>query len=500
MGTVSRMNRIAALVLGSALAAACSGGHNKPAVVVAGERHGLSLRAEISATGDSIVAETRVRNHRDRALYLDADQCGRVTEALLVRTKFEPKGRTWTGSLRAAKKLVLNKQAAYQAPDRFAPRVPGDRSSRVPDCTRLHRPVKLTPGKAIAERWELPLRSAQGIAEVGSAHTVVRVEAVEARAPDDLHFLDILPTGEAEGFRAGRNVHVEEPASSVIDKAPSAPPEGPSLGRLYDRLVGNATLRRWIKAQPARSWRLADLTPPGASERVRLKLVGTRYERAAIATARPDGSDVSVDLPTERDRARALPRRAGTTPPGIKVIDEPKGYLLRQDILPGSINLPSGRVVVGEYLLEEKPLRLRVRPGSYPVYATLVRYREGGPDTVALGTLVLSREPTTRWKRASSIAVDGGTATITSPEAAAVLSHTFDRDQTEWQRLDERIFDSLAAHNYLATRFSLRPHVDLVQMSSGNGDGGYPVYVGYDGAGRPTRVVVDFYLLHLGWP
>jgi hypothetical protein len=498
--------RLAALVLGSAVAAACSGGHSHPAVVVAGERHGLSLLAEVSANGDSLIVETRLRNERKHTLYLDADQCDRVTEALLVRTKFEPKGRTWSGSVQAAKKLVLNKQVAYQAPDRFAPRVPGDRSSRVPDCVRPHRPRKLAPGKAIAERWELPLRSAQGIAEVGSSHTVVRVEAVEARARDDLHYLDILPTGEAEGFRAGRSVRVEEPVSSVIYMAPSTLPEGPSLGQLYDRLLENAALRSWIRAQPARSWRLADFSKPSPysrnrpAEQVRLKLVATRYERAAVATARADGTDVSVDLPTERDRARALPRRAGTIPPGIKVIDEPKGYVLRQDILPGSITLPSGRVVVGEYLFEEKPLPLRVAPGSYPVYVTLARYREGGPDTVALGTLVLSRKPTTRWKRAGSIAVDGGTATITSPEAVAVLNHTFDRDHTAWQLLDERIFDSVAAHDYLGTHFSLRPHVDLVEMSSGNGDGGYPVYIGYDAAGGPTRVVVDFYLLHLDWP
>jgi hypothetical protein len=39
-----------------------------------------------------------------------------------------------------------------------------------------------------------------------------------------------------------------------------------------------------------------------------------------------------------------------------------------------------------------------------------------------------------------------------------------------------------------------------VQFSSGNGDGGYPVIVGYDAAERPTRVVVDLYLLHLDWP
>ena len=42
--------------------------------------------------------------------------------------------------------------------------------------------------------------------------------------------------------------------------------------------------------------------------------------------------------------------------------------------------------------------------------------------------------------------------------------------------------------------------MNLVEFSSGNGDGVYPVFVGYDSAGEPTRVVVDFYLFHLDWP
>jgi hypothetical protein len=69
-----------------------------------------------------------------------------------------------------------------------------------------------------------------------------------------------------------------------------------------------------------------------------------------------------------------------------------------------------------------------------------------------------------------------------------------------WSSLDDPIFDSLIAHDYLATRFDLTPELNLAYMSSGNGDGGYPVYIGYDAEGSPTRVVVDFYLLHLAWP
>jgi hypothetical protein len=39
-----------------------------------------------------------------------------------------------------------------------------------------------------------------------------------------------------------------------------------------------------------------------------------------------------------------------------------------------------------------------------------------------------------------------------------------------------------------------------VKFSSGNAEGGYPVFLGYDVADHPTRVVVDLFLLHLNWP
>ena len=63
-----------------------------------------------------------------------------------------------------------------------------------------------------------------------------------------------------------------------------------------------------------------------------------------------------------------------------------------------------------------------------------------------------------------------------------------------------QIFDSIIAHDYLATEWALTPETNLVQVTSGVGDGGYPVFVGFDAAGNPTRVVIDFLLLHLSWP
>jgi len=129
----------------------------------------------------------------------------------------------------------------------------------------------------------------------------------------------------------------------------------------------------------------------------------------------------------------------------------------------------------------------------------LARYKDQEFQSVAFATLALSDAPTVRWEEATDIAVDGGTTTITSPEGRDELGRLFDDDQAGSMDLDQDIFDSMVAHNYLGTEWDLTPDTNLVRVSSGIGDGGYPVYVGFDAEGKPTRVVVDFLLLHLAW-
>jgi hypothetical protein len=325
----------------------------------------------------------------------------------------------------------------------------------------------------------------------------VRVEVVEARHANEQEFLDMLPTGEAEHVRRGRRLRLQERVSRVATRRPAGRAETPSLGQLYDRLLANETLRRWLAAQPPDSWRDGELfvTPRG----VRFKAITSRYERAATATARADAGDVRVHLPAAADRARTWLRRRATLPPGVPVSAR-NGWRITRDLIPDEVELPSGRIVVGEYLLDERPLKVMVKPGRYPVRATLARYRTNRFDSVALASLVLSHRRTVRWKEAGAFAVDGGTATVTSAEGAAHLRRLFDRSQPRWQRASERAFDSLLAHDYQVTEFALTHDLNLVMVSSGLGDGRYPVFVGVDAAGRPTRVVIDFLLLHLDWP
>jgi Protein of unknown function (DUF4241) len=105
-----------------------------------------------------------------------------------------------------------------------------------------------------------------------------------------------------------------------------------------------------------------------------------------------------------------------------------------------------------------------------------------------------------RWRYARSFAVDSGTASITSAEGASLLRDLLRRSPQHWQQLSDEMFDSLVAHDSQITQFGLGHGLNNVFLTSGDGDGNYPVFVGYGADGRPTRVVVDFLLLHLKWP
>jgi hypothetical protein len=168
------------------------------------------------------------------------------------------------------------------------------------------------------------------------------------------------------------------------------------------------------------------------------------------------------------------------------------------ELLTGSLALPSGRLVVSAD--DDRILHLRVQPGRYRTFGTLARPRRAGPEAVALATLVLSPRATVRWRPAGSVAVDGAYAAFESAEASAADTRLLNRDEPAWRRQLDRLTESLAAHDFLAGNFALGSGLNRVDFSTGVSDGVYPVFVGSDERGRPTRVVMDFYLLHLAWP
>jgi Protein of unknown function (DUF4241) len=393
-----------------------------------------------------------------------------------VRTAFAPKGRTWTGSAQAVKRFVLESQASGEKPEPLAPRRPGDGSSRAPECKTSRGPVTLAPHGVIRERWELSGTS--GLDAVGSAHALIRVEV------------------------RSRGLRVERPVYFVLDHPARGSAPGPSLGQLYDRLLANRRLSTLLAAQPPDSWRYASLSRSG--DELHFKAVTRRYERAFTATARTDGSRARVTVPGPRDRTRPYPTAPAALPARIRLIDEPKGFVATHDVLPGRLRLPTGRVAADSYFTgETKPLGERAQPGAHPVRITLARSvdRKAG-EHVALATLVVSGRPTVRWQPAGGVGVDGGTAAFSSAEGAASLGDLLARDEPGWTAWNDHSTDALAAHDFAVADLEVPGGggTNVIEFSTGLGDGGYALYVGLDTNGRATRFVLDCGLLHLAWP
>jgi uncharacterized protein DUF4241 len=450
------------------------------------------------ATSDSLVVETTVRNTRTEAVHLDASQCGRATEVILLRTTLQPEGAIYAGSLDAVKRLILRQQRSDQFADAFGPRVVSG-GSTTPDCVRPTRPIELAAGGSIAERWELPFGTAFALEAVGSEHASIRAEAVESVAADKLGFLDIYLAGaaEADADRAGRNVSVMRPASLVLDRAPTRPATGPSLGQLFDTMVEDGTVREFIEAQPSDSWRDARFALAGPLE---FTAITSGFERALSVTLAANGSATGVSLPDATDRIRVFARRLATLPPGIAVIPEPGTPVLTDDVIAGRLSLPSGQLVADAYLgADAKPLPDRAAPGAYPVFVTVARHPDSRFDEVAFATVAVSDSPTVSWARRATIAVDGGTAAFTSAEGLDSLTR-LGATGTGGNDVLDRAFDSLTAHDGVITELPIEGGLDLAMFTSGYGDGGYDVYVGLDRDGKPTRFVIDFAIVHLGWP
>ncbi len=471
--------------------------HDKPAATASADHSGLTLELSLRPAGDSVRAETVLRNTRDTEVHLDATQCGRVTEVILARTAFEPEGQSFTGSLGAVKQLVLRQQLSNQIDDSFAPRR-GPGGSEVPECVRPTQPVTMTPGGTITESWELPFTTAYGLAEVGTAHMDVRAAAVESVAADKLGFIDVLPPGQADGARQGRVVSAGTPASAVFERAPTRPHTGPSNGQRFDRMIGTEAIRDFIEAQPADSWRRATMTPTAAGP-WEFRAVTTGFERAMRVDLAPDGSVVgSPEIPAARDRARVFERRPATLPPGIAVIPEPDTPTLTDEVIAGPLSLPSGRVVADSTLIGTvEPMSQVAAPGDHPVSVTVGRLPGDTSDQVAFASLVVSEAPTVSWVPGTTVAVDGGTAAFTSAEGSARLAGL---GETANLAAIDAAFDSLTAHDGLVTEVPIGGGTDLVMFASGYGDGTYGVHVGLDADGRPTRYVMDFAIVHLGWP
>lgn len=166
----------------------------------------------------------------------------------------------------------------------------------------------------------------------------------------------------------------------------------------------------------------------------------------------------------------------------------------------GVLRLPSGRLVVGDpdpWLHEVVPFEETVPPGEYPLHLSVVRFADSPDHTrVAACALWVSDRPTTSWNNAwregehplrlgdgefFGVGVDAGrVALVDAAEAPA------------YEDLIEDAYDEMSGW---AHELAGPGDANLITVSSGWGDGSYPVWVGRDEDGELTCFVVDFLVL-----
>ncbi|HEX6701500.1 MAG TPA: hypothetical protein VF101_12305 [Gaiellaceae bacterium] len=162
---------------------------------------------------------------------------------------------------------------------------------------------------------------------------------------------------------------------------------------------------------------------------------------------------------------------------------ESSSGLLGWKIVRGAdVLLPSGRLLVtgGEYLgADSKPADLGVKPGRYPWFLILARYKRFDEPIFAQLVLDPARRPV-RWAddRRFGWLTDGGVGFIGSPESARTLSIR----NTNWDRMTAGLEKSPCVA-YADARGR-----NFVVYRNGFGDGGFPGTAGFDGRGRLVAV------------
>jgi hypothetical protein len=458
--------RLAPLALLLALLAAGCGGPSESHVTTTQVRDGIAVQMTLGATHDGLNVEARIENQRTEPLVLRQDGCGYAGVAEVVRTARQPRGRTWSGSIGALKRLVLDDQAASEAPEPM----PAARKRCVGGGTA--ETLTLKPGEVRRERW-ITRGHPSMLDVVGSEHANARLQLFE-------------PDVKAPAMT------VTKPVSAVANWKITYP-QGRSDGQRFDTLLADPALRRAIAAEPAASWREAALSVVGGADE--LRAVSARYDRSFLAVR--NGKRVQLDAPGPADRVVPYPEAPAELPPGIREIPEPDGYTATHDVLAGALQLPSGRLAVDSVFDARTPVVDEpARPGAHPFRVTLAKPADGSVESVALATLVASDRPTVRWRYVLTVAVEGSTAMFSSEEGARLRAGLPPQASAA---ADDADVDALAARLHVADR-DLGRGTNLMTIATAAGDGGYNLYVGLDAAGKPTRFVLDTELLHLDWP
>jgi hypothetical protein len=181
------------------------------------------------------------------------------------------------------------------------------------------------------------------------------------------------------------------------------------------------------------------------------------------------------------------------------------------------VNLPSGRVVIGDPLVDlvAAPLAQRVAPGRYPVIVAIahLKQKKSVEQRIACAMLRISGQRPVRWvnvvkeERDDSqwevdgllgYGVDTGMGCFASVESAEAMGERMDADE---EYLSWVLDAAEQVHVPMREWVSVVPDTrmsdaNVVVFSSGMGDGFYASYWGYDERDEPVCLITDFTVVH----
>ena len=192
----------------------------------------------------------------------------------------------------------------------------------------------------------------------------------------------------------------------------------------------------------------------------------------------------------------------------------------------GRLHLPTGHIVANDPCLcfETAPFTITVAPGHYDVSISVVHFPppedpEGKSGQiydrrVALAMLKFSDKKAVRWEMALTsgndgvdtlaegdffgYGVDSGTGGFADKEIIDKIVQIMDdahknNDNSFYDKMDTEMHKTyVPTYSYLLTNITGGDEKQLACFSSGDGDGAYPSYFGFDEEGKPCCVVTDF--------
>ena len=164
----------------------------------------------------------------------------------------------------------------------------------------------------------------------------------------------------------------------------------------------------------------------------------------------------------------------------------------------GDLILTSGYLVACDPLAfpDEMPFETHFESGCYPVsigyvYHQFINSRTNqlftGKDN-AFAMLFLNETVPAKWKFVNSYSVDGGKGCFMDANIAEAIA---DDERLTWTIIDRFDEKGVTNCNLVINR---QTGGNVIAFVSGQGDGCYPCYFGYDERGNVVRVVTNFEL------